>query len=298
MIIKYNQYVNEELNLFGALKNMFGKLLQNISDELKKPVEDLTAKLAKSKKEDMKKIMTDYLKIHNETLNKELAKVTTLPDLYKIIKDNLKAIYASIKAVDTSLGDGKFSLQNIFIDSNDRIKKLFDKDEKKFEANVNTFAYNTLIMFAKSKYNEKEIKELLPEKLINESVLNEIQNPNVQVQTNQSTGNQKDNPIKKDEAEIKNVQQDEKIKIISDQIKKWFSDAIYKKLNIKLKTDTNDVNQKGQIAFNTNNITGAKKIISTIQTLDKTEFAAVRDLLIKLGKGEKNDYGTFGDPEN
>ena len=64
MITNYNKFINTKLNeeikdawgkestgggLFGALKNLFGKLLGNISDDLKKPVNDLTSKLSKTK---------------------------------------------------------------------------------------------------------------------------------------------------------------------------------------------------------------------------------------------------------
>ena len=155
----YNQFVDDKLNenLWSSLKNLFGKLLQGVSDEIKKPVDELNNKLSKTK--DPKQIQTiiaNYLKVHNNTLTTQMKNAKDLPTLKKIVKDNLNGIYASITAVSQTLGADKFSFSEIFADSPAEMKKLFDQDSKKFNKNLDNYVNNLIITTAKQYPTYKE----------------------------------------------------------------------------------------------------------------------------------------------
>jgi hypothetical protein len=147
MITNYKKFVkiNEEVGLFTSFKNLFSKLLQNISDEIKKPIEELSLKLDKTKRpDDMKKIIVDYLKIHRIGLNKTVEASDSLKTLYIATKDNITAIYASINSSIRHLGETNYTFDEIFQNSPAGIKKLFNKDEKIFDKNINDFTLQLL----------------------------------------------------------------------------------------------------------------------------------------------------------
>lgn len=297
MITKYNQYVNEEVNVFGALKNLFGKLLQNVDDELKKPVEQLTAKMSKTKNvNDMRRIVSDYLANNVNVLNNSLSKVQSIKDIKKVVKDNISVIYAAVDAAIKTLGDNKFTFQEVFADSPDSIKKLFNKNEKVFNKNVDAFTNNLLIKLSKQYGFSKDdiLTKETPNQTVKENNINEELD-------NTDTLDKKPQEQKTDQQQVQDVQKNQKqvdnLKKVSEDIKKWFNYSIYKPLNIKLKKDQQNANQKGQIAWKTNNVTGANRMLDVIKGLDKNGLAEIRDLLIKLGHGQEKDYGTFGDPK-
>lgn len=320
MMKNYNQFVDDKLNenLWSSLKNLFGKLLQGVSDEIKKPVDELNNKLSKTK--DPKQIQTiiaNYLKVHNNTLTTQMKNAKDLPTLKKIVKDNLNGIYASITAVSQTLGADKFSFSEIFADSPAEMKKLFDQDSKKFNKNLDNYVNNLIITTAKQypTYKEKPItKEILdkkPDEVKTEKETKQIDtavNPTAQkpvegktntepaqagAKTNASLDIEEtdklfeaDAPIQPAAQPAKQTPEQADYQKLKDAMKKWFDFAIYKKVNDTLKKQKAGGNKpQGTIEDNIKNIKttmhpdSVTAIANALTKADKQKLMQVRDLL-------------------
>ncbi len=278
----YNQFVRYKLNeekdiwgnegggLFSSLKNLFGKLMQNINDDLKKPVDELTNKLSKTKDtKQIKNIINNYLKVHNTALTADLKKVTTPVELKKLVKDNLTAIYASIIAQIKSLGEDKFSFSEIFADSPESMKKLFDKNEKTFQKNLEPFVNNLIAdQSGQFGYDKKKMFDELTVK--KDKPTEEEQGKEIA----QAQGEDAPEPIEKGD-----------FNKLKDAIKKWFDFAIYKKVNDELKKEKEE--KKGDLNLSdkiknmetTKNVDSVNKMVDAITKVDKQKLLQIRDML-------------------
>lgn len=293
MITKYEKFINEELKsvfgddintnkgLLGAFKNLFGKLLQNISDELKKPVEDLTNKLDKSKKkEDTIKYINDFLRIHNENLTKSLNNSNDIESIVKIVKDNLTSVYAAIDAGLKTLGE-KYTFEEMFGQSPKQIQKLFNSNEKNFNKNVDNFTNELILSLGKQYGFTKEdiIKE-------NFNLINEADEADEQL-TDEQQKQEIENAENDQENQEPKVdkQKEQKIKNLKDAILKWFQNFIYKNIQDDLKKDKggNEGEQSLQDKINNMKSTDKKdsvnKIFNKLTEVDKNTLIKVRDLL-------------------
>ncbi len=305
MITRYGQFVdnklNEEISLFASLKNLFGKLMQNVSDELKKPVDELSNKLTKTKDiKQMKIIIANYLKVHNTALITSLKTVNTIAELKKLIQDNLTAIYASIVAQVKTLGENNISFSEIFADAPASMKKLFDKNEKNFNKNIDSFVTNLIILRAKPfGYTEEEIKtalgttteslhqnemDILFEEADPVPATDATVDPNAaDAEKINATAQGKDT---KDTVttEKKN---DDKFEKLKKDIKTWFDISIYKRINEELKKDmktpaeasTISLDDKIKSMTTTKNINSVNKMVDAMTKIDKQKLIQVRDIL-------------------
>ena len=317
MITRYGQFVdnklNEEVGLFASLKNLFGKLMQNVSDELKKPVDELTNKLSKTKDiKQMKTIVANYLKVHNTALITSLKTVKTITELKKLMVENLTAIYASIVAQTKTLGEENISFSEIFADAPATMKKLFDKNEKNFNKNIDSFVTNLIILRAKPfGYTEEEIKSELG--TVTESLYqsemdmlfeqdaavdpNAVNTPDATLDPNAAADSnaekakinavaEGDKNAKKD-ADEKAKKNTDKLEKLKKDIKTWFDISIYKRINDELKKDmkvsgeasTTNLEDKIKSMTSTENTNSVKKIIDAMTKIDKQKLIQVRDIL-------------------
>lgn len=297
MITKYDKFVNEELKdvfgedintnkgLLGTFKNMFGKLLQNVSDELKKPVEELTKKLDKSKKkENTIKYINDYLRTHNETLTNSLKDTNDIKGIYDIVKDNLTSVYTAINAGLKSLGE-KYTFEEMFGDSPKQIQKLFNKNEKNFNKNVENFTQDLLISLGKQhKISKENIMDALEESQ------NESNNLIKEADENNPSPEEQEKEIKdavdkeeSTEESTEDKQKDQNITNFKDSIIKWFQNFIYKNIQNDLKKEKEEKQGSLQDKINnmetTDNKDSVNNIISKLTEIDKNTLIKVRDLL-------------------
>jgi len=279
MITNYNKFLDDKLNegIWNSLKNMFGKLLSGISDELKKPIDELTNKLSKTKDtKQIKSIIYNYLKVHKQTLDTKLKNVNDIYELKTLIKENLQAMYASIKAQVQSLGEENYSFSEIFEKSPEGMRKLFDKNEKQFTNNLNRFVNDLIIAQAKP-FNlvkdEKKTRRLLDlsEDKRKEEEAKKIENVSSSLNIEQSeklfeddakggtaqggtaqggTAQAQNKDVQKPaqepaaQAQNKDVQKpaqepvkDENFEKLKTAIGNWFDLSIYKKMNETLKKE-------------------------------------------------------------
>jgi len=303
MITNYNQFLDNKLNegLWGSLKNLFGKLLQNVSDELKKPVDELTNKLSKTKDtKQIKNIIYNYLKVHNTTLTNSLKNTKDVATLKRVIIDNLSAMYASITAQVQSLGEENYSFSEIFADSPKEMKELFDKNSKKFNNKIIGYVDRLVQLQGKPfGYTEDELKVPAVEK-INESINIQISDrlfeatevPNVvQGQTDNTQAGQKkkinDTSGVQNSDEEKTPKKDDKLEKLKKAIKTWFDISIYKKMNETLKKETQGgaqggaqggtVEDKIKNMTSTENKESVNKIVDALTKTDKEKLKTVRD---------------------
>lgn len=296
MITNYNKFVNEEMNegLYTSLKNMFMKLMKNVSDELKKPVEELTKKLDKSKDiKFSKKLLNDYLRIHNEDLKTSLDNSDTLNKIITSVKDNLTAIYAALDASTKSLGEN-YTFEQMFGDSPGNIQKLFNDNEKKFNKNVAIFSDNLVLSLGKQFHIDKNS---LSESPIQENKLYEEADPN-DTNTNLSPDQQTDaienatsdentqenKPEEKPEVQ-ENKEEDQNLINLKGAIIKWFQNFIYKPVEVDLKKDKSKKKQIGSLEDkinsmeSTNNKGSITNMVDKLTQVDKQTLIQVRDLL-------------------
>jgi hypothetical protein len=304
-----SQPINEEIGLFDAIKNLFSKLLGSISEELKKPVMDLTNKLDKTKNADeMKKIITDYLKIHRDGLAKFMNEADSLSTLVKATNDNLTAIYACIDTSIKHLGDQKYSFDEMFKNAPQGLKKLFSGDEKNFNKNVGVFGKQLVTDIGKQfKITSQEIETDIELGKNNKDVkilqAQEIKNATITTTTEQKPGEQKTaqtpatgaapttqaapaTPTKEslnytesnlllEEADSATGVTLDNFKKLKDGIIKWFDMTLYKSIKEELakqktaETQTTDsIDNKVNAVTSTQHKDSVKKLLDKIVSLN------------------------------
>lgn len=317
MRTKYTEFVKlNEAGVFDALKNLFLTMFKNMSDEIKKPIENLTAKLDTTKKpEEMKKMIDDYLKIHRQTLVSSLDKADSLKTLHNAVKDNLTAIYACVDSSIKHLGDQKYSFTDLFKNSPEGIKKLFSKDEKNFNNNVINFSTQLLTDTGKQfKISKEDIEADMkaPEgkdvKIGQQNAINnatsggtgtEAKTPETKTEVKPSgeTGTHESYDYKLFEAVT-----DEDFKKLKDSIVKWFDNTLYKSItdnlvkgqgNPQLPVNSTVQDEIKNLKSKANK-ESVKKLVDSITGLDDPKkFAELRDYLVKTFGINAEDIGKF-----
>jgi hypothetical protein len=274
MRTKYNDFVkiNEE-GVFDALKGLFNQMFKNMSDEIKKPIEDLTSKLDKTKKpEEMKKIITDYLKIHREGLVKSVNESDSLKTLVTSVNENLTAIYACIDSSIKHLGEQKYSFEELFKNSPEGVKKLFSKDEKGFNKRVDEFSKQLVIDTGKQFKITKEdvLNDFIKEVKINQvNQINKAENTNKQQATTTPTNGTEQTPT------TGNEQQQTKE---NNSIEYPMNDKIFE-ADVPVNTPPTGTNTTNTSKISDDTFKKLKDMV--VSWFDKTLYKSVNDNLIK-----------------
>ena len=333
MITNYNEYVNSKLNegILSSLKNLFGKLLKNVTDEIKKPIDDLTTKLNKAK--DIKGVntyLTEYLKVINVALIKTIDEAKSITGLTKVVQDNITAVYVSMDAAIKSQGGNAYSFEELFKDSSEPLQNLFDKSEKRFNKRIVKFAENLILIQGKpygiNKINIKskaDIEDTVVQDTIGQDKTDTTDTTDKTDKTDKINTDLKESMLnealfKKDvKTDGADVVLEKKDKISLEQfnntkniVKKWFDEKLYKPIRNEMKAVSKD-KPKEEASTTTKNTEGVQKMKTALQALkgddtsidkladtiselsDPKQLATVRELLVKMGKGTKEDYGKF-----
>ena len=158
MITSYNKFVNE--GLLDSLKKMFSSLIANISDNLKKGVDDLEKSLDGTRG-DQKKIK-DLYKGYITNLKTELSKEIQNADLKttkKVISDTIRALYTTINSVIKYADNSNLTLEIIFNNLPKETKKQFSFNNKNFEKYVDGYTNNLIKGYfnMETKFTEEEL---------------------------------------------------------------------------------------------------------------------------------------------
>lgn len=258
----------------GMLKNIFGSILKDVDDELKKPVEELNKKLGNQKNtKDMITTVNKHLLNHREALVTSMGEAKTLPVLVKLVEDNIRTSYLSIESSIKNFGDGKYTFEEIFKDAPERTKKLFDKNEKQFDKKVGAFSQDLVLSLGKPYKVTKEDLEKTPEAANDEQQKGEIAKAQGEAQTSDEV--------------VENV---ENIDELKNDIQGWFDKTIYRTTKDSLET----VNEEGEKPSEATDITSeidnipdtvtrnkdsVKSIASKLADTDKQTLIKVRDTL-------------------
>jgi hypothetical protein len=309
MITNYNKFRDERLNegLWDSLKNLFSKLLQGVSDEIKKPVDELNNKLSKTKDpKQMELIMANYLKVHQNTLTTGLKTAKDLPGLKKVVKDNLMGMYAAITAASKTLGKETFTFGEIFSDSPEGLKKLFDGNEKNFNKNIDKFTTDLIVTNAaqfpsyKDKNATMEKVNATPEETTEKKDQNEKEAATGNVPTENTEkgtpvqGEKQNASLEIEDTDRLNEEADPKpadpkveaadFQKLKDSMKKWFDFSIYKKVNESIK-ETKETKKEGTLEDKIKNVKSTTHpesvtvIADALTKADKQTLMKVRDLL-------------------
>lgn len=304
MITSYDKFRDDRLNegLWDSLKNLFGKLLQGVSDEIRKPVDELNNKLSKTKDpKQMELIMANYLKVHNTTLTNQLKNATNLPRLRTVVKDNLTGIYAAITASSKTLGKDTFTFSEIFADSPSGMKKLFDANEKTFNKNIDSFTDDLIVTQAAQfpSYKDKQATKTkltespeqaaenkdAAEKEAAEGNTPTTETPAKEEVKQESINIEKTNRLNEEaEPAVDPKVEAADFKKLKDSMKKWFDFSIYKKVNDTLKEEktakpAGSLEDKIKNMTTTKNVDSINKMVDAITKLDMDKLKQVRDIL-------------------
>lgn len=215
MILKYNKFVHNlnEQQEWSEIRNLLGKLLSDIDDELKNDVSDLTNSLINNKNPNrLKTIINNFFRNHEQKIKTIIDDSDSLEELNTVFIDNLKSIYGSIISVNNSLEE-EITFDKIFEGSPQSIKRLFDEDEKKFDRNVKQFSIE-LISELSTRFGFN--RDTVISTLSGEDTLSDKEQKE---QISQATGE-----------EIE-VEDDTNLEGLKNEILKWFNQVIYKKIN-------------------------------------------------------------------
>jgi len=282
----YNDFVKNKLNeeaefggnkaskgIGGLFKNLLGGLLNDVKDELKKPIEELNKKLGNQKSiDDMAKTVNKYFYDHREKLVTSLEETKTLPGLVENVDDNIRAAYASLGSTIKNFGTDKFTFEELFKDSPERTKKLFSKDTKRFDKNVKQFSTDLVLSLGKP---YKVTKEML------EKPKDVAQGEEQQDQIAQAQG-------KEPQGKTLSPEDFDKVK---EAVRNWFDDTIYKNTKKKVEETAKEGGDKPkeQVDINvaienipvnvTKNKDSVKNMVNKLATSDKQTMMNVRDAL-------------------
>ena len=310
MITSYNKFVNE--GILSSLKKMFSSLIANISDNLKKGVDDLEKALDGSHgdQKKIKDLYKGYITNLKTEFSSELQKAE-LKNTKKVVSDTIRALYTTINSVIKYADNSNLTLDIVFGNLPTQTKKQFSFNNKNFEKNVDGYVNNLIKEYfnMETKFTEEEIglvedtKKVEPAK---EEVKPEEQEAKIKDAAGTESLNSRYNKEFLFEAEVQasgTTVDPKKVKQYKDKIVKWFNGIFDQVLNnvVNSKTTNKASNVVNPIADDTlkvfNNKEGAKKVAaratSAQPTADATKkkFRTIRDAMIKGGFGNKEDYG-------
>jgi sugar-specific transcriptional regulator TrmB len=303
MITKYKQFCEQKINegLWDSMKGLFNSLMSNLSDEFKKPIDELTNKLNSTKGDNqkIKNIYKEYVNESKKTFIEDVNK-TEISGMKNLIKSNITAIYTTVNQVIKFSNDPNITLQTVFGKLPTQSAKQLTLDSKKFEKTIDEYTKG-LVKFLniKAKFNEEELK--LNENFIFEAGETETSNPADEKSKieNAVEGDNKATDNKEGEAKPDNKPDPKLIQFRKDVIN-WFNTNIYTPVynnTINVKKGNSVVIPDTSITSTTNK-TGVKNLVNkvlAVQPDGKTnkKLGIVRDALIKNGFGKKDDFGTF-----
>ena len=217
MIKKYDIFIYEKLNLISDIKNLAGKFLIS-DDQNTKNVTLLINQLNNSKDiNGMKVVFLTYLIKYSENLKKLVTDTDDIDEIKTIVKDNLSSLYMALKSTIDFInggkekGDDSLKISDIFKESKENIKKLFQDDIKIFNRYVGGFTDLFIDGLVKSFNVETDNTQM--SKIIKDT--DEI----LQTQT--------------DDTQEKEI--DENLLKLKNTILNWFNNDIYKLLNNQFK---------------------------------------------------------------
>ena len=215
MIIKYYSFINNRINEqsdWGKVKNLLGKLLSDINDDLKSNVSNLTNSLSLSDKPNrIKNIIINFFRQHEQNFINMINDVEKVEELNTLTTDNIKSIYGALISIFNSIG--KISFEEIFKSSPLSIKRLFNEDSKNFDKNVKTFSINLISELSiKHGFDKNDVFNQLNDK---KSLTDKEQKE----QISEITGE-----------EIQS-EDDRNFDGLKNDIVNWFKQVIYKKIN-------------------------------------------------------------------
>jgi len=303
MITKYKQFCEQKINegLWDSMKGLFNSLMSNLSDEFKKPIDELTNKLNSTKGDNqkIKNIYKEYVNESKKTFIEDVNK-TEISGMKNLIKSNITAIYTTVNQVIKFSNDPNITLQTVFGKLPTQSAKQLTLDSKKFEKTIDEYTKG-LVKFLnnKAKFDEEELK--LNENFIFEAGETETSNPADEKSKieNAVEGDNKATDNKEGEAKPDNKPDPKLIQFRKDVIN-WFNTNIYTPVynnTINVKKGNSVVIPDTSITSTTNK-TGVKNLVNkvlAVQPDGKTnkKLGIVRDALIKNGFGKKDDFGTF-----
>lgn len=304
MIINYKQFCDEKVNegLWDSIKGMFNSLMSSLSDEFKKPIDELTNKL-NGTKGDNQKIKTIYKEYINDTKKKFIEDVnkTDAKGMKTVIQSNIVAIYTTVYQVVKFMNDPNITLQTVFGKLPTQTAKQLTQEQKKFEKTIKEYTKG-LVKFLniKAKFDEKEL-------MLNENFLFEAEEPKTsEEQQNDIKDAVTDDKTKPDENpetkqdEQKDTKTDPKLIQFRKDVINWFNNNIYTTVynnTVNVKKGNAVVIPDTSITSTTNKA-GVKNLVNkvlSVQPDGKTnkKLGIVRDALVKNGFGKQDDFGIF-----
>lgn len=285
ILYKYLDFINE--NFYDDFKKTHFKLFNDSDEDIKSQLATFLKRIDNE---------TDYLKVVNtfdnflssnqNTLNSKIDNNEGQESINKILSDNLKAIFFTLRSVQIKLDDKDFT--DTFEQAKDKnFKNLMNMKRDKFSDAYLTYVKDYMIPQIKKMSGIEEVK--YP---VNEA--NEVTQPNVAQPTQDKAQNdtQTEPETKQDEP------QNQQLDTYKEKSKEWFN-YIYGMIWDKLKTIKNKFNTNKQVSSNidqlsilmknSNNEDAKKQLLKKITTLSKEGLDKLGNFL-RLNKEELGEF--------
>ena len=283
MLYKYSEFILNE-NFYDDFKSKYFKLFNESDEDIKNQMGTLFKKIDdETDFSKIVKIFDDYLSSNQKTLNNKIDESQGQEAINKLLSDNLKAIYFTLKAVQIKLDDKDFT--DIFEKAKDKnFQNLMKMKRDKFSDAVPTYVNDYMIPQIKEMAGVEETEQVQESKLYEEETVQVQGTQNVQVQDTEQENTEQEN--------------DKQLTNYKEKSKEWFY-YVYGMIWDKLKTINNKLNTNRQISSNidqlsnlmknSDNEEAKKHLLKKIVSLSKEDLNKVGELL-GINKEELGDF--------
>ena len=132
-ITKYNDFLYENTlsTISDFLKAQYNNIFNGANQQLNSLFTDFTKKLDREK--NVPSLYQKYLRTNQNTIQNEINKADSIEAVNKVVTDNIKYFYFSLKPVVSKLQNDEFTIEKIFERSRDkRLQKLMSYPEDQF----------------------------------------------------------------------------------------------------------------------------------------------------------------------
>jgi hypothetical protein len=132
-LISYNDYLYEDTSssVSTFLKAQYNNIFKDPNQQLSNLFTDFTKKVDKEK--NISNLYQKYLKANQTTFQNEVNNAETIDAVNKLLTDNIKFFYFSLKPIVNKLQNKEFTIEEIFSKSKDkRLQKLMSYPEDQF----------------------------------------------------------------------------------------------------------------------------------------------------------------------
>jgi len=149
-ITNYNDYLTEGIlsAVSSFLKAQYNNIFKDPNKQLSNIFNDFTKKIDKEK--NVSNLYQRYLRVNQTNFQNEVNNAETIDAVNKLLSDNIKYFYFSLKPIVNKLQNKEFTIEQIFSRSRDkRLQKLMSYPEDQFSNAVQQYVNDGVLPWIK-----------------------------------------------------------------------------------------------------------------------------------------------------